>query len=747
MKRRNVVLMIIILYGLLSAGCGKKGDLVIPPVPEPNPISNTSATVTDEAIVLSWDAPTSYNTGKPLDLMQDIETITISRKQESSTDHRWDFSLSRDGWAAGRQTRPIKWSQGVLRVASTGKTAFLTSPDNLALSASQYRYISLKLWTRHADQAYIAFITSDDEQWDDDPELRFQPAVHTSFLAYQRVFASRKLKALPLLPEHITAGQVYEYIVDMQELPAWKGTIQQISVLAYTATPHAGELEMGLEQLSLLETSQPPASIRDAPPWLFLQDEEGWRVSPYHTSLMGTASGALYLESQAEPLLAMSASGQDVGWRQVRQIQIRMKTIGANTAYVLLRSAQDSPFEKRDLTELTPSKMVIPFPLRTSDEFQVYTIPCPDLSDAPDMFSQIGILFPGGQHSQKRQILIDYVALGESPQETTAFLPALSQKDILPLADVANIVRQQHASRVQMFNSDYEALSESEEVFHDDGSTLVRVSPQDPEPLEINEDGSFTFRDAGGSGSGDADDISFQRGERYTYTIKLIDRKGRAAEQAETLTVNFPSIPTAPGALSAAARDREVHLTWKRPFRDTNGEKMRAFDGYHIYRTSTPGQNVGPPLHQAGVNDTSFVDVNVVNGNTYYYVVQAVASVTDTVVVGETSPEVSATPMDNQAPDAPADLKGWYLPGGAVRLSWRDVSATPDRKGYYVYRRLSAKGQFDRIHTQSFRQLNYDDDKVELQQTYYYYVTAFDKAEPPNESQPSNVIQVKTGRR
>jgi hypothetical protein len=560
------------------------------------------------------------------------------------------------------------------------------------------------------------------------------------------VFDSRKLKALPLLPEHITEGQMHEYVVDMQELPAWKGTIQQIGVLAYTTTPHTDELEVGLERLSLLEVTQPPASIYDAPPWLFLQDEEGWRISPRKTSLIGTASGALYLESQAEPYVAMSAPGQNIAWRKVRQIQIRMKTIGANTAYVLLRSAQDSPFEKRDFTKLAPSKMVIPFPLRTSDEFQVYTIPCPDLSDAPDSFSQVGLFFPVRQHSQQQQILIDYVALGESPQDSAAFLPALSQKDILPLADVADIVRQQYASRAQAFNSPYKTLSESGELFHDSGSTLVRVSPQNPGPLEIHEDGRFTFRDTGDSGSGDADNISFRRGGRYTYTIELIDRKGRTSEQAETLTVNFPSIPTAPGTLSATARDREVHLTWKRPFSDTNGEKIRAFDGYHIYRTLTSGQYKGPPLHQAGVNDTSFIDTPVVNGKTYYYVVQAVASVTNTVVVGETSPEVSATPMDKQAPDAPTNLSSTYL-DGVVRLVW-DFSATPDSKGIKVYRSRSAEGHFELIHTQSALQSTiYKDDTVETQQTYYYYITAFDKAEPPNESQPSNVIQVKTDRR
>lgn len=749
--KRYISLMIIILCCLLTAGCGRKGDPVLPPVPKPSPIQNMSATVTDEAIVLSWQAPKSYDTGKTLDVMRDIETITISRKQESSTDHRWDFAFSRDGWTAIGQTRPIKWHQGVLRTASEGNIALITSPDKLALPASRYRYVSLKVWTKYADQVYIAFITDKDNTWDLDPEQRFQPAVHTSFLSYQRVFASRKLKALPFLPEHMTENQAYEYVVDMKELSAWKGTIQQIGVLAYTATPRADELELGLEQLSLIETTHPPASIYDAPPWLFLQDEEGWRVSPQQSSLIGTASGALYLESQTEPILAISAPEQQIAWHRVRQIQIRMKATGGNTAYVLLRSSQDPPFENRALTELTsagtvlPSKMVLPFQLRTSDGFQMYTIPCPDPSNLPGMLSQIGLFFPVEPHFPKPQILIDYVALGESPQATAAFLPSLAQKDILPMVDAATIVRQQYASYAQRFHSPYETLSGSEEIFNDAESTLVRVSPQNPEPVEIDENGGFTFRDTGDSRYADAGKTSFRRGERYTYTIELTDRKGRTADQANTVTVNFPSIPTAPLSLIAEGRDREVRLTWKRPFRNMNGEKIRTFDRYDIYRTSTSGQYGELPLSQADVNATSFVDTTVVNGNTYYYVVQAVASVTDPLVVGGTSLEVSATPMDKQAPDAPIDLTSVYL-AGTVKLFW-NFSATPDWKGFTVYRSLSSEGPFQPIHTHPVVQPAYEDVTAEPQQTYYYYVTAFDKAVPPNESPPSNVIRVNTQRR
>jgi fibronectin type 3 domain-containing protein len=198
-------------------------------------------------------------------------------------------------------------------------------------------------------------------------------------------------------------------------------------------------------------------------------------------------------------------------------------------------------------------------------------------------------------------------------------------------------------------------------------------------------------------------------------------------------------------SLKATANDGEVRLTWNRPFLDTNGKKLRAFDGYHVYRTSVSGQYAGPPIHEAALTDTSFVDTAVVNGETYYYVVQSVASVTDTIVVGEASAEVSATPIDRQAPDAPIDLTSVYL-ANTVKLFW-NFSASQDWKGFNVYRGISADGPFQLINPQPVLQPAYEDDTAIPQHIYYYYVTSFDKSVPPNESQPSNVVQVKTDKR
>jgi hypothetical protein len=650
---------------------------------------------------------------------------------------------------------PLTWHRGTLRTVSDESTALVVSPYGLGLPASQYQYVKVRLWTRHADRAYIAFITDEDEQWDTDLSVRFRPAVHTSFFSYQRAFASRKLKLLPLSPGISSGESAVEYVVDMHEVPAWKGRIKQIGILTYTAVPGSDRLEIGLEQVDILDALTPLVSIYNAPPWVFLRDEEGWRTFS-QGALFGAAYGGLYLQSDTAPIVMISAPGQQISPRQVRYVQIRMQTSGTKKGYILLRHAQDRPFEKyapdmaKMLTET--SLRAIPFSLQASPGFHVYTIPLPEFEEKIEAFSQIGLFFPAVSEQPMeteqpaRQVFIDYVALLGEEQTTDALLPDLLQKTEHSLEDVAARIRQQNADREPQYGVSYEALPQNGERFYDADIPLVKVSPREPGPLEIAEDGRITLRDTG-TFRADNKEVGapLRKGERYTYSIGFVDRKGRTPEQPAAVTVNFTAVPRAPLHVSALASDRSVKISWQRPFLDTNGEKLRTFDGYRIYRSSEPGEYGDIPLHKAGFGDTSFVDRSVVNGETYYYVVQSISSVTESVVAGEFSDEVSATPEDHEAPDAPIDLTSAYV-NKVVKLFWKS-SASPDWKGFYVYRSQSSDGPFKRLTSQLLQHPSYEDRTSVAGKTYYYYVTSLDGASPPNESHPSKIVRVRTGRR
>jgi fibronectin type 3 domain-containing protein len=87
--------------------------------------------------------------------------------------------------------------------------------------------------------------------------------------------------------------------------------------------------------------------------------------------------------------------------------------------------------------------------------------------------------------------------------------------------------------------------------------------------------------------------------------------------------------------LSASASDSQVSLNW-----DDNGETDLA--GYNVYRSTTEG---GPYTQIATLVATSdYLDLGVVNGTTYYYVVTAVDLATPVPNESGNSNEASATP-------------------------------------------------------------------------------------------------------
>lgn len=78
---------------------------------------------------------------------------------------------------------------------------------------------------------------------------------------------------------------------------------------------------------------------------------------------------------------------------------------------------------------------------------------------------------------------------------------------------------------------------------------------------------------------------------------------------------------------------------------------------YNLYRGTAAGaENMAAPINSAPVAGTSFSDTNVVLGQTYFYVVQAVETSGTLVLTSANSNEASVT--FPQAPAAPTGLAG-----------------------------------------------------------------------------------------
>ncbi len=749
MKKLYLLLNVICWVVLLQMGCGRKGDPIIPVVPQPLPVQNVSARIDNNSIILSWALPSTYDTGKSLKL-KDIKTVTVSRKTEIPAEPYWDFSQTSAGWTVAGKAFPLKWYKGVLRTASEQKNAFIISPKDLSIKAESMRYIRLKFWSKNSDRGYIAFITKDDTNWDTDLDLKFQPAVHTSFYSYQNVFNAVKLKSFQIPPVNtpLKEDSADEYIIDMGRVPSWKGEIKQVGIVLHNPDPEHALVELGLDSFEFTNTLEGRASIYESSPWLFLEDEEGWR-SNHFGLVFGAVGGVLYAQG-SESVALISSPGQNIKLDDVRQIQVRMKVTSGDEVYLVLLRTQG---EQRSLftggIADFSSPNIVRVPLKDPTAFHTYTIKreeftgkaSPDASWGKEPISQVAIFFPTLTGSANRHILIDYVHILESTGDPGTLLPFLIQKDISPVEEIEQQVRQKIRVNDPEFDVPYDDLPSKREQVYDKSIKLVEISPQNPGPVVI-QDGIFSLTDTGEFSGDDARDAPLNYGERYTYIIELSDRRNRKSVQSGSTTIEFTELPIAPYNFEAKPGDGEVRLTWGRPFLAVNGRKIKSLTGYNIFRSLEPEQYPGELIYRASPYETMVTDKNLANGITYYYRIQSVGTTTPDVEERTFSLEVSATPADTIPPDVPTGLVGVYL-GKTVNVFWNLIQ-TKDLVGFNIYRSEDPTEAFRRINPQPILQSSYRDMAVEPNKRYYYYVTAFDDAVPPNESQPSEVTVVET---
>jgi hypothetical protein len=176
--------------------------------------------------------------------------------------------------------------------------------------------------------------------------------------------------------------------------------------------------------------------------------------------------------------------------------------------------------------------------------------------------------------------------------------------------------------------------------------------------------------------------------------------KSGAEDQRSNTKSNRPQgLPSPPTNLRARPDNAQVSLTWT----DSSGATS-----YTVLRSTIDG---GPYTSSfADITKTSYIDTTVINGTTYYYVVQAVNGRG----VSENSNQANAEPM---AP--PTDLKT-RSDNAQVSLTW---TASSGATSYTVLRSTTDGGPY----TSSFADItktSYIDTTVINGTTYYYVVQA-----------------------
>jgi predicted small lipoprotein YifL len=232
----------------------------------------------------------------------------------------------------------------------------------------------------------------------------------------------------------------------------------------------------------------------------------------------------------------------------------------------------------------------------------------------------------------------------------------------------------------------------------------------------------------------DAQGLTF--GRRYTYVVVALDEQGRPSPPSNRVVVSLAAAPGAPPRVEAQPGDAQVRLTWDAPATLADGSPAPEGLVYDVFRATAPGTPSGRPLNLEPMTSRQYVDLAVQNDVTYHYAVRA--RLEPGGPQSGPSAVATATPEDATPPAQPRGLVA-VLAGSTIRLAWQAVPDA-DLAGYLVYRSTTGGRGHVRLTTAPQGATTYVDTDVRPGQTYFYVVTAVDRAKRANESVPSQEV-------
>ena len=228
---------------------------------------------------------------------------------------------------------------------------------------------------------------------------------------------------------------------------------------------------------------------------------------------------------------------------------------------------------------------------------------------------------------------------------------------------------------------------------------------------------------------------------RLRYAIRYVNKREQAANFSNTVAIEpAPGVSTPPKDLivKADAQD-EVSLSWRAPDTNVDGITAASVVGYNVYRRMARQEAGGELLNSDAVTDTSFVDKKFEYLADYIYFVRALSQGANGLIESADSKPIPFTPVDKFPPASP-DPVSIASANGTISLFWPS-SSERDVEGYFVYRADSADTpdkDWTKLNDQPVTTVTFRDERVVIDQTYFYRVTAVDRFN--NESARSRVV-------
>jgi len=220
----------------------------------------------------------------------------------------------------------------------------------------------------------------------------------------------------------------------------------------------------------------------------------------------------------------------------------------------------------------------------------------------------------------------------------------------------------------------------------------------------------------------------------YKYFFKVRSRTSWWADSADSNIITFVWFQpaAAPEGVTVIPGDHEVTLKWQPVTSHTDGSAVEMAMKYQVLRSD--GGKKFVPLGEP-VAATEFVDRQVINGVRYFYTIQSMMVLDDHLVNGAISKDVGVTPIDLEPPLPPLGVSV-IKTGVGVKVFW-EKSDADDLGGYRVYRRAANRDSYEQIGEIQPEYTLFVDSKAGGSVRYYYAITAYDQALPPNESDKS----------
>jgi hypothetical protein len=224
-----------------------------------------------------------------------------------------------------------------------------------------------------------------------------------------------------------------------------------------------------------------------------------------------------------------------------------------------------------------------------------------------------------------------------------------------------------------------------------------------------------------------------EAGKDLTYALTAVDIEKRSSPLSNFAALRLLPPPLPPGNLRSELSEKAIRLYWEAP--PPQAQEISVV--FNVYRSETEGLFLDPPRNSQPLAQPVFEETNFTFGKDYFYSVRSVAVSGKASRESEGSASLRVSPKDIYAPAAPTGF-AVSAEGQVIKIYWFPNSEA-DLAGYRIYRSESDSGEFVELARAGPGESTYEDTAVQAGVKYYYTMTAVDSAEPPNESERSEV--------